>query len=82
MTTTRTLAAEDVRARLAGKVDADGLRWGSVNGHRAMIRTPSASRRRCSCCGKRATHVGLGDGVALMSGCEMRVRRWVRDGSV
>ena len=76
----QTLAAEDARAALAGKIGEDGLRWGSVDGHRAMIRTPSTSRYRCSCCGKRATHVGLGDGVALMSGCEMRVRRWVRDG--
>ena len=29
---------------------------------------------------KRSTRVGLGDGLALMDGCEMRVRRWVRDG--
>jgi len=73
--------AEDVRARLAGKIDADGLRHGSVNGHRSMIQAAPRARRRCHCgCGKRATHVGLGDGLALTDGCEMYVRRWVRDG--
>jgi hypothetical protein len=40
----------------------------------------SRSRRRCPCCKKRATHVGGSGGVGLMSGCELRVRRWVRDG--
>lgn len=73
-------AAERVRATLAGKVGADGLRWGSADGHRSMVQSDPKSRRRCNCCGRRATHVGLGDGLALMSGCEMRVRRWVRDG--
>ena len=76
----QTLAAEDARAVLAGKIGEDGTRWGSADGHRAMVRLPSTARRRCSCCGSRATHTGLGDGVALMDGCEMRVRRWVRDG--
>lgn len=75
------IAAEETRARSMGLVDADGLRRGSVNGHRTLIRIQPSSRRRCTCCGKRATHVGLGDGLALMDGCEMRVRRWVRDGS-
>jgi len=72
---------EELRARAAGLIDSDGIRSGSVNGHRTLTRLPSTSRKRCSCgCGKRATHVGLGDGLALMSGCELRVRRWVRDG--
>ena len=74
------IAAEETRARSMGLVDADGIRWGSVDGHRTLIRVRPPSRRRCSCCGKRATHVGLGDGLALIDGCEMRVRRWVRDG--
>ena len=35
----------------------------------------------CRCgCGKRATHAGLGDGIVLMVGCLLSVRRWVRDG--
>lgn len=72
---------EELRARLAGKFDAEGLRHGSVNGHRSLATVEPSSRRRCHCgCGKRATHNGLGDGLALMTGCEMSVRRWVRDG--
>lgn len=80
MTRERVLAAEAIRAGIAGKIEPGGVRYGSVDGHRAMIPVLPRSRRRCSCCGARATHIGLGDGVALMSGCEMSVRRWVRDG--
>jgi len=35
---------------------------------------------RCRCgCKRRATHIGLADGFGMMSGCELTVRRWVRD---
>jgi len=38
-------------------------------------------RSRCGCgCNLAATHMGLGDGAGMMSGCELTVRRWVRDG--
>ena len=38
-------------------------------------------RSKCYCgCNGRATHMGLGDGAGMMSGCELTVRRWVRDG--
>lgn len=70
---------EDTRAQAAGKITPEGLRHGSADGHRAMIPDPKA-RTRCPCCGKRASHVGLGDGMALMGGCEWRVRRWVKRG--
>ena len=72
---------EEVRARLSGKFGSDGTRWGSVNGHRSMTTIYPTSRRRCRCgCQKRATHVGMGDGLALTDGCELSIRRWVRDG--
>ncbi|HEY5819233.1 MAG TPA: hypothetical protein VIU14_12700 [Mesorhizobium sp.] len=39
------------------------------------------SRLVCRCgCDRRATHLGLADGFGMMSGCELTVRRWVRDG--
>jgi Lon protease-like protein len=76
-----TIERENLKARLAGKIGSDGTRFGSADGSRSMVAAPSTSRRRCGCgCSGRATHTGLGDGVALMGGCEMRVRRWVRDG--
>lgn len=53
---------------------------GSVDGHRTINPIYKYSRRKCNCCGKRATHTGCGDGVALMSGCEWYVRLWVRGG--
>jgi len=39
------------------------------------------TRKRCRCgCGGRKTHVGMANGVGLMSGCEFSVRRWVKEG--
>ena len=40
----------------------------------------SLARCRCGCTG-RASHLGLTDGSCMMSGCELTVRRWVRDGA-
>lgn len=38
------------------------------------------SRRRCYCgCGKRATHLGMANGISLTMGCEMAMARWVKD---
>jgi hypothetical protein len=37
-------------------------------------------RRKCYCgCNRRATHLGMANGVALAHGCELQMRRWVRD---
>ena len=39
------------------------------------------SLTRCRCgCSRRAAHLGLADGYGMMSGCELTVRRSVRDG--
>ena len=49
--------------------------------NRSMRKAPN-KRRKCYCgCGGRATHIGLGDGAGMMRGCELTVRRWVRDGA-
>ena len=75
------LRREELRARLNGLIDSEGVRYGSVHGHRSMIPLPPRSRTRCRCgCGRRSTHVGLGDGLALTDGCELSIRCWVRDG--
>lgn len=48
---------------------------------RSMKKRPN-KRSKCYCgCNGRATHLGLGDGAGMMSGCELSVRRWVRDGA-
>jgi hypothetical protein len=58
--------------------------WGIVASSKDHVRylgtVSGRSRRRCHCgCGTRATHLGMANGIALMSGCEMRVRRWVKE---
>jgi hypothetical protein len=54
-------------------------RSGSMFGVRTMVALAATSRRRCSCCNRRATHMGMGDGVGLTTGCEWLIRRWVKD---
>lgn len=47
---------------------------------RTMKKRKPTSRARCYCgCGNRATHMGLANGCGMMSGCEMVVRRWVKN---
>jgi hypothetical protein len=37
--------------------------------------------RFCACkCRRKVTHLGCSNGQVVMTGCEQRVRRWVRDG--
>ena len=62
------------RPREALVTVADALRH-----PRTWMLLPMSSRRRCSCCTRRATHAGLANGCAMTVGCEWRVRQWVRD---
>lgn len=72
---------ERLRAASAGQ---DG--WGSYASATGQIRYAALlpapyNRVRCDCgCGGRETHSGMANGLALCSGCELRIRRWVRDG--
>lgn len=64
---------------------AAALGYDGTVGSDTMVRdywpNPPRSRERCNCgCGKRATHVGGAAGLALRSGCEWSIRRWVREG--
>lgn len=59
-----------------------GGSYASEYGPRVRVPVPSESRRRCQCgCKTRATHTGRNNGIALVTGCEMYIRRWVRDGA-
>lgn len=58
--------------------------WGSVTDHqRELLPVSKKQRRRCPYCpkdsGRKITHLGAANGVALMSGCEWHVRMWVKD---
>lgn len=69
----------EVRARLSSPPGSWGQYGSSLDHVRYMKPVLSTSRRRCHCgCGKRATYVGMANGVALTSGCEWSMRRWVR----
>jgi hypothetical protein len=75
-----TIAREDMKAQPAEKI-GEWVRFGYVVGSRSMTPRPIGSGRRCDCgCRTEATHFGLSDGLVMMSGCELRARRWVRDG--
>lgn len=56
--------------------------WGSSTLHaRYFVKLPAKSRRLCRCgCRRRSTHSGMANGVVLVTGCELSVRRWVKIG--
>lgn len=57
-------------------------RWGSALEHVRYVEPIGKTRnwRKCHCgCGKRATHRGAANGVTLTVGCELSMRRWVKD---
>jgi len=64
-------------------------RWGSAFEHVrtwAEIEDKRRGRRWCrhpapgGPCPRRCTHLGLANGIALMSGCEWHVRLWCAQG--
>lgn len=61
--------------------------WGEVGSGATNIRYIEPRQKRpgrqpkCHCgCEGAKTSVGFANGVALMSGCELSVRRWVKGG--
>lgn len=54
--------------------------WANAYIHKRKIWKSVRPRLKCHCgCSGRATHTGLANGIAMMSGCELSVRRWMRD---
>jgi hypothetical protein len=55
--------------------------YGNAGEHERYMEPAINRRRRCSPCSRprpAATHVGMCNGLALMSGCEWHVRKWVQ----
>lgn len=54
--------------------------WASASEHQRYLEpTPEGTYDRCLCgCGGPTTHVGMANGLGLIAGCELSVRRWVR----
>lgn len=74
------LSPNALKAAMRGGAAAWG-QWGSSSEHiRYMEPLESKYRRRCHCgCKRRATHRGATNGVTLNMGCELAMRRWVRE---
>lgn len=57
---------------------------GSASGHiRYMFLLPGRwrNRRKCYCgCGGKSSHGGAANGLTLVNGCELSMRRWVKTG--
>jgi len=71
--------AKTVELRAAHESTGGFGEWGSADQHRRYLVPAPNRRRKCRCgCGGHTTHIGKANGVALTSGCEMHVRRWVR----
>ena len=78
------LSPAALSAAMRGGTDAWGS-WASSNEHvRYAEPIPKEywrRRRKCRCgCGKKATHNGKANGIALTDGCELSMARWVRTG--
>ena len=74
------LELEALSAAMRGGTEAWGVH-GSATDHVRYVQAYRGRGRKpnCVCCKRPATHLGMTNGVALMGGCEMRVRRWIRD---
>lgn len=57
--------------------------YGNAGEHLRYLEPAINRRRRCLACPRprpATTHVGMCNGLALMSGCEWHVRLWVQQG--
>lgn len=72
-------------AAMRGGTEAWG-QWGSAADHVRYSQASTLSKRhmsKCRCgCKKKATHIGMANGVGLAWGCELSVARWVKKGSL
>jgi hypothetical protein len=74
------LSPAALAAALRGGIASWG-EWGSSKDHVRYVEPRPGERRRCRCgCRKRASHAGVANGVTLIQGCDLSMRRWVRDG--
>lgn len=71
---------------LAAAMKGGTAGWGQVASAAEHVRYAQpvrpASRRRCHCgCNRRATHLGMANGCGLVTGCELSIQRWIKDGA-
>lgn len=71
------LSAAALSAAMRGGTEGWG-EWGSAEQHIRYVEPINPRRRiRCHCgCKRRATHQGWANGISLIDGCELSIRRW------
>ena len=73
------LSPAAVKAAMNGGTEYWG-KWASDSAHTRYAEQIVGRKGKCRCgCGKPYTHRGMANGIMLMGGCELAVRRWVRD---
>lgn len=80
MSTFDKLSPPALKAAMSGNSEAWG-QWASATEHTLYVEPINLGRnwRKCPCgCNKRATHKAAANGIALALGCELSVRRWVK----
>lgn len=77
----RSVKEADLAEQYRRRGTPEWKRYGSaMEHHRYTQSVETKSRRRCRCgCKRRATHLGMANGVCLVTGCELWLARWVRD---
>lgn len=78
-TTINRLSPAALSAAMRGGTAGWGQRASATEHVRYVEPIAPRSRRRCYCgCGRRATHSGYANGISLIDGCELSMRRWAR----
>ena len=78
------LKGSELSAAMRGGTEGWG-KQASINNIRYSVVKPKVSGRpsACTCgCKNKVTHLGMANGVALTSGCEISVMRWIRTGRI
>ena len=81
----KALSPQALKAAMQSGTDSWGT-WGSAE-HHGRYSEPLSNfikdkrrLRKCHCgCGRKATHLGMANGVGLSEGCEFSVAKWVRN---
>lgn len=76
----KSLSPQALDAAMRGGTEEWGQR-GSIREHIRYMEQTENKRSKCWCgCNGRATHRGMVNGICMTRwGCELRIRRWVRD---
>ena len=78
------LKGSELSAAMRGGTEGWG-KQGSVNNIKYSVQKPKAAGRCCGCscgCKSSITHLGMANGVCLISGCEFSVKLWVSTGRI